>query len=95
MKDIRLVHPVQWGSLSTRGCQILHRTDICDYMFCATCWLQHAAGIFKHQAKRDELKALKTGLELLMSETISGCTETPAITVSEKTLGFQCGSQQI
>lgn len=35
------------GSLSACGCQILHRIDRCDYMSCATNWLQDNAVIFK------------------------------------------------
>lgn len=41
-----MVHPVQRGSMSACGCQILHRIDICYCVSCATRWLQHNATIF-------------------------------------------------
>lgn len=49
-----MVHPVQRGSLSSCGCQILHNIDTCDYMCCATRWLQHSAATLK-RVKGDEM----------------------------------------
>lgn len=83
MEDIQWVHPVQWGSLSASGCQILHRIDICDYMSCATRWFQHNAAIFKH-VKGDELTLPQRGVSpgerergcsCKFADTVSGCID--------------------
>lgn len=73
-----MVHPVHWGSLSACGCQILHRTDICDHMSCATCSFQQTAKICKH-IKGDKLIGFRRGFSnemircsLKFSDIVSG-----------------------